>query len=257
MDANAARGHYRTLRTDQNHEIAAEKIDAGDSYTTAGLYPKAIEQYNTALGLDPRSADAYVGRGTALYHLDKLEEAARDFRTALRVEEQHPKAGGFLETVLSRLRARKVEVESAYRGEYLMPMEDDSSSNTKRGGPKSTVGGGGFYDTMSVSERVHVHGDEAMERERERERERENERGGGKSKKEKSSKKKSGKRKKKKSLGRSAGAVRLRARTTRGTAATSQTAAAANTATAPIGLDGTRLATTIAIASTSGDGCER
>ena len=58
------------------------QISRGDSYAEEGLYERAIQEYDEAIGLERQEADAYYKRGLAHEALGKAKEAERDFEKA-------------------------------------------------------------------------------------------------------------------------------------------------------------------------------
>ena len=49
-------------------------------------FPKALEDYNQAVELDPELGVAYFNRATVCYRMGKFAEALKDFETALEKE---------------------------------------------------------------------------------------------------------------------------------------------------------------------------
>jgi len=68
-----------SLKTNQ----AAGHNCLGIVYSGTGSYEKAIEQYQTALVIQPTDDNAYNGLAVAYSHLNKSEEAEKTFKTAI------------------------------------------------------------------------------------------------------------------------------------------------------------------------------
>ena len=58
----------------------------GLAYTNLGESHRAIEDYDTAIRLDPNDADAYTGRGGAYANLGEHRRAIEDFDMAIRLD---------------------------------------------------------------------------------------------------------------------------------------------------------------------------
>jgi len=58
----------------------------GVAYFNRGMINEAIEQYRTALRLDPKSVNAYHNFGNALYKKGMLDEAVEKYETALQLD---------------------------------------------------------------------------------------------------------------------------------------------------------------------------
>src|SRR6185436_8541148 len=67
---------------------AAETSNAfqeGVKFQRAGKYKEAIAAYDRAIKADPKGAEAYVGRGSALAKTGQHERALKDYDEALRL----------------------------------------------------------------------------------------------------------------------------------------------------------------------------
>src|SRR5690242_16710131 len=60
----------------QQLELGSQKLQSGD-------FSQAIECYSTVIGINPRFADAYCGRGYAYHKQGKYELALTDFNKAI------------------------------------------------------------------------------------------------------------------------------------------------------------------------------
>jgi tetratricopeptide (TPR) repeat protein len=72
---------------------AAQHVEQGNAYFDEGLYDKALEEYDTALELDPGRADAYLGIGR-LYHFDqgKYSRAEVNYSQAIELDPEYTDA---------------------------------------------------------------------------------------------------------------------------------------------------------------------
>ena len=57
-----------------------------------GEYQEAIDDYTSAIKINPDDADAYVNRGAAYHNLGKHQEAIDDFNTAIKINPDYAKA---------------------------------------------------------------------------------------------------------------------------------------------------------------------
>jgi len=74
-------------------EQAAQHVEQGDEYFTQGLYDEALNEYDTAIELDPELATAYWGRGR-VYHFDKVaySRAIEDYSRAIELDPEYTDA---------------------------------------------------------------------------------------------------------------------------------------------------------------------
>ncbi len=79
--------------TDQPTQQAAKCIEQGHIYFTQGLYDEAVNEYTTAIELDPKLAVAYWGRGR-IYHFDKgaYTRAVADYSKAIELDPEYTEA---------------------------------------------------------------------------------------------------------------------------------------------------------------------
>lgn len=68
-----------------NSKWAEAYYNRGLAYAKLGEYQKAIDDYTQALGIHPNSADAYNNRGNAYYKLGNYEKAIADYNKALSI----------------------------------------------------------------------------------------------------------------------------------------------------------------------------
>ena len=67
---------------DLNPEFAEAHNNRGVAYYRKGEFDTAIQDYNTAIDLNPESADTYYNRGEAWLPLEEWEKAKADIITA-------------------------------------------------------------------------------------------------------------------------------------------------------------------------------
>ena len=64
---------------------AAEHLDRGKAWADKREYDEAITEYNAALALNPKSADAFCKRGDAWMQKGEIDKALADCNKALKV----------------------------------------------------------------------------------------------------------------------------------------------------------------------------
>lgn len=94
-----------------------EQYDLGVRYLSDGNYEEAIIAFTAAIEIDPKRAEAFLGRGDAYEELGDLERAAADYQAAL---ELGPNADA--ET---KLRKWEAELLAAQLQDELWPMVCD------------------------------------------------------------------------------------------------------------------------------------
>lgn len=85
---NAQEVLLHALKLNPSH-IAA-RVSLGGMYLTTQNYAAAIEEYTTAITLQP-AGDIYFMRGIAYQQYGKIEEAHKDFKAAGLKEDEYPK----------------------------------------------------------------------------------------------------------------------------------------------------------------------
>jgi len=63
----------------------------GNSYYFLEKYKDALADFNTALSIDDKNADAYFWRGRTLYVLQKYDSAINDFNIAIKIDDSNDK----------------------------------------------------------------------------------------------------------------------------------------------------------------------
>ncbi|MDB4444352.1 tetratricopeptide repeat protein [bacterium] len=66
--------------------------DRGNSYLKKGRYGQAISDYNKAIGLDPKFAEAYNNRGSAYFPQGQYDQAISDFNMVIELDPKFAKA---------------------------------------------------------------------------------------------------------------------------------------------------------------------
>ena len=61
---------------------ASSWLNRANALYNQGQYERALNAYNTTIGMDPALAEAWYGKGNALYKLGRFDEAASIFNTA-------------------------------------------------------------------------------------------------------------------------------------------------------------------------------
>lgn len=70
------------LETIVSAQSSRTHMKAAEQFILNGYYEEAINQYNSAIELDPRNGEAYEARAKAYLHQNKLIEASADFERA-------------------------------------------------------------------------------------------------------------------------------------------------------------------------------
>lgn len=97
-DAYSSSGNYRQAIMDYNKAIEINPKDAdayyniGNAYNALGEYPSAISNYTAAIKLNPQHAQAYNNRGSIYSNTGNYQEAVRDFMTAVKINPGYAKA---------------------------------------------------------------------------------------------------------------------------------------------------------------------
>ena len=89
--------------------------DVGVGLQTRHRAAEALDQYETALSLDPRFSDALYYRGTLLRDLGRIDESVASFRSCLAVRPDHTKAMHDLAVILFEHQKGSTEAEKLLR----------------------------------------------------------------------------------------------------------------------------------------------
>jgi tetratricopeptide (TPR) repeat protein len=74
---------YWTWEEERDRQLAAEATLSADTAMQQGDVDRAMEKYNEAIALNPKLANAYLGRGRVYSQKKDLNRATRDFTTAV------------------------------------------------------------------------------------------------------------------------------------------------------------------------------
>jgi tetratricopeptide (TPR) repeat protein len=96
----AEQGYRQVLAMDPAHFESLHMLGMLAGQT--GRHDQALTLADQAIGASPDVAEAHVNRGIALANLDRDDEAAKSFQTALDISPGHPLA----QSALTNLKAR-------------------------------------------------------------------------------------------------------------------------------------------------------
>lgn len=94
-------------------DLAQVYIDLGNEYFNARRYAEAIDQFRTAVEVNPYADDAHAGMGMSYYRLGRRADAERAFRLALRLNERNVLARNGLAMVSDDEQERTAQLEAA------------------------------------------------------------------------------------------------------------------------------------------------
>ncbi len=84
--------HRRIQILDKKGLIAAIYTERGTAYANQGQFTKAISDYNRAIELNPKYAEAYTNRGLAHRMLGQLTKAISDYNKAIQLNPKYAEA---------------------------------------------------------------------------------------------------------------------------------------------------------------------
>ena len=67
-------------------------IEEGTRFHESGQFAQAVDSFEKALSQDPGRYDAWVGRGSALFYLDRYSDALTSFEKAIEIDPKRPDA---------------------------------------------------------------------------------------------------------------------------------------------------------------------
>eukprot|EP00993_Chasmostoma_nieuportense_P002191 NODE_3009_length_1048_cov_21.210641_g2867_i0.p1 GENE.NODE_3009_length_1048_cov_21.210641_g2867_i0~~NODE_3009_length_1048_cov_21.210641_g2867_i0.p1 ORF type:complete len:319 (-),score=98.02 NODE_3009_length_1048_cov_21.210641_g2867_i0:91-984(-) len=109
---------YLTLRQHQTQQHAHAQVLQGIAANRKQDYSTALGHYQAALDTCDTYVDAYLGRGAALANMGQYSEALEDFQTALRLDPGNANARKYMSAIhekLNREAAEKAELAQRKR----------------------------------------------------------------------------------------------------------------------------------------------
>ena len=94
-------------------DFVAQYLDVGKAYYDEGRYGDAIDQFRSALQINPYSDEAHASIGMAQYHLAKRSRAEASFRRALMLNPRNIVARNGIAMVSDDERERSAQLEMA------------------------------------------------------------------------------------------------------------------------------------------------
>jgi soluble cytochrome b562 len=94
-------------------EVQATNSGLNNESSEDGLYEQTIHSSDEAIKINPRNAEAWYKKGTALYYLGKYEEALQAYDQAIKIKPQYARAWGNKGVALRAL-GRTAEAETAF-----------------------------------------------------------------------------------------------------------------------------------------------
>lgn len=94
------------------------RSELGSLYFRAGEIIYALEEFTTAISVDPKYAPAYSGRGLALFYIQEFVSAEKDFKKALELDPKDPEISnnyGWFLCQTKREKEAQPYFETAYR----------------------------------------------------------------------------------------------------------------------------------------------
>jgi len=96
---------------------ARDHVEAADKLRDQKRFQESLGEYDQAIQLDPESAKAYYGRGTAYLNLGQLERAMQEFDTAIGLVSQYAEAYNNRGVAYLRLGQAEQAIEGAKLGQ--------------------------------------------------------------------------------------------------------------------------------------------
>ena len=110
-----------------------EQYDLGMKYLNAGSYEEAVIAFTAAIDIDPKRAEAYIGRGDAYVGIGEDLDAARaDYETALRLNDRLEQVYVKLADVLEAAGDREKAIEILREGALVTGSADLQAEADRR-----------------------------------------------------------------------------------------------------------------------------
>ncbi len=103
-------------------------LDLGQKYLEEMSYEDAILVFDEAIAIDPRCAQAYMGKAQAQYALGQYEEAAATLREGIERVDDSSQLETFLQQILDEIEGEAAEEETAEAEESTVQPEEQAES---------------------------------------------------------------------------------------------------------------------------------
>ena len=90
-------------RLKERPQDATLRSELALQYVRQGRLEDALTQFKESVMLDPHNGTAYLGMGSVLYRMGRLDEAIRNWETLLQKEADHPQARSLIDRALTEL----------------------------------------------------------------------------------------------------------------------------------------------------------
>lgn len=144
-----------------------EQYDLGMRYLTEGSYAEAIIAFTAAIEIDPKQAEAYIGRGDAYIGMTGEEAAERDYLYAIELNASIPSVYTKLAEIYLKQGEWDKVIEILDKG-YIATGDESLRADYSEyltGDPieesELTIGGIPFYE-LSIEEAIYLLPDEPM-----------------------------------------------------------------------------------------------
>lgn len=102
-------------------------LDLGDKYLAELSYEDAILVFDEAIAIDPKCAQAYLGKAQAQYALGRYEEAVITLQEGIEQVDDSTELEAFLQQILNEISERTVDEEIVEVEDELVEIEERSS----------------------------------------------------------------------------------------------------------------------------------
>jgi tetratricopeptide (TPR) repeat protein len=109
--------------------LVAGHINLGDALAALGRGPEAVEQFTAALRLEPSAAEAYVGLGNVLLLQDRAREATEPFSKAIQLRPDLPDAHNGLGAALAETGRADAAIPEFVEALRLQPRFPSAETN--------------------------------------------------------------------------------------------------------------------------------